>query len=262
MGTCPIRYENRAGENSYWSRAVSRSIPGDSALKKLQTLRLLVIGAASLTFLGVLSYLIRYRLATPPPAVQTTVQQAIYGGWYYGLVVQAQDLAFLGVWLVLLAAAIPRHRLSLLVLMLPLNFAYLYTSETLWGNNPVLVYLQNQTYRVVTYYAPMLSILDYECLGLFAAIMGVVVFVYHAEGTLRLALRLLQVGAISVLPLGLEIYLFLPEDKTMWVASVLDGTMFQWFSNFDLLILAVALIAVTTPLLMVVRPVNPLIVEN
>jgi hypothetical protein len=209
------------------------------------------LAAASLAAFGLaLVFLIQFRTAQPPAYPQVTAQQAFYGGWYYGLPVVAGDWSLMGVWLGLLALAMPNPKRLIVICMIPLNFAYLYTSQALWTNDT----LGNLTFKLVVYFSPTLTTLDAECLGLFAVIVGLTYTAYRKEGRLRASMRILQVGSLTVLPLGLYIYLFLPSTLSMWVATIQERTALQWFSNMDLLFASLSLVVVTTSLLGLLKP--------
>lgn len=212
--------------------------------------------AASSLFALVLAivFLIEFRTATAPHSPQTTPEQAFYAGWYYGLPVVSGDWGLMGLWFGLLALFAPNPKRMIAVFMIPLNLAYLYTSEAFWSNEN----LGNLTLRLILYFSPTLTVLDLQCLGLFAVIVGLTYASYRREGRLRTSLRILQVGSLAVLPLGVCIYLFLPSTMNMWVASIQERTALQWFSNVDLLYLSLAVVVTTTWLLTALRPKSTL----
>ncbi len=196
-----------------------------------------------------LVFLIQFRVAQAPQYPQVTPEQAFYAGWYYGLPVISGDWCLMGVWLGSLALAAPNPKRMIIIFMIPLNVAYLYTSQAFWTNEG----LGNLTLRLVLYFAPTLIVLDAECLGLFAVIVGLTYAAYRGEGHLRACLRVLQVGSLTVLPLGLYIYHFLPSTLGMWVATIQERTALQWFSNMDLLYVSFSLVVTTTWLLAALR---------
>lgn len=59
-------------------------------------------------------------------------------------------------------------------------------------------------------------------------------------------IKVIQFGALLMLPLGIEVYLKLPNQFYVHVANFLQGTPLNFFNNFDLLISCLALFSVST----------------
>jgi len=87
--------------------------------------------------------------------------------------------------------------------------------------------------------------IDYEVVALTLAIAASSFLLFFHRGLKKATLRMLEVGSLSVLPLGIEIYIF--DHGEFYIhASVaqVKGGFLPWFTNADLLYLSAGILLV------------------
>jgi hypothetical protein len=87
--------------------------------------------------------------------------------------------------------------------------------------------------------------IDYEVVAFTLAIAASSFLLFLNHSLKKATLRMLEIGSLSVLPLGLEIYVF--DYREFWIhasiAQVKAGFL-PWFSNADLLFLTVGTLSI------------------
>lgn len=194
----------------------------------LRAAKLAILCASAGLFLASAAFLFRFVTAVTPVMIWDY-------GWYYALPIEAENVAVLAAWIGILGIAMPSPKRLILACLLLLNLAYLYTSEAFWASSGIGNAIENFELRVAWRFFPSLFVLDYVCLCLLSIVLVMVIIAYRRRGLFEVILRVLQIGSIAVLPLGLEIYLFFPETMNMDVVSAQGDTILQGFTNLDLL---------------------------
>jgi len=88
--------------------------------------------------------------------------------------------------------------------------------------------------------------IDYEVVGLTLVLAASSFLLFLHRGLRKAALRMLEIGSFSVLPLGVEIYIF--DYGEFWIhASIAQAKsgFLAWFTNADLTFLAIGTLFVT-----------------
>ena len=87
--------------------------------------------------------------------------------------------------------------------------------------------------------------IDYEVVGLTLTTLASSFLLFYKRGVKKAALRMLEIGSLSVIPLGIEIYIFDYREFYIHasIAQVKAGFL-PWFTNADLLFLAMGTLSV------------------
>jgi hypothetical protein len=88
--------------------------------------------------------------------------------------------------------------------------------------------------------------IDYEVVAFSLVIAASSFLLFVHRGLKKATLRMLEIGSLSVLPLGVEIYIF--DYGEFWIhASIaqVKAGFIPWFTNADLLFLSAGILSVT-----------------
>ena len=92
------------------------------------------------------------------------------------------------------------------------------------------------------------SFIDVECISLICVVFVSTFLLFYRKGfAKRSIIRALQIGSLSVTPLGIEIYIF-DRSEFFIHASFITERDLSWFSNADLLLLSIFVFVAATVL--------------
>lgn len=87
--------------------------------------------------------------------------------------------------------------------------------------------------------------IDCEVIGLVIAIFVISFLLFHSGGIGVSLLRALEITALSILPLGLEIYLYDPVQFNIHASDIQVKVGLAWFTNSDVLYVSSSILTIT-----------------